>query len=100
MNTEAEHRRRGEARSEVVDLRVKHALEALAAQGVTGGPKDQAVSVRMEGTLLAAARAITGIESDSELLRAALASLVAGDDFGSWLLTQSGALPADFALEL
>ncbi len=65
-----------------------------------GGPKDKALSLRVESALLGAARDITGIESNSDLLRAALANLVAGDDFGPWLVTQAGGLPPDFELEL
>ena len=91
---------RGWERSGVVGQRLEHALTVLTAAGVIGGPKDKALSVRVESTLLAAAREVSGIESDSDLLRAALANLVASDDFGPWLVTQAGSLPADFELEL
>ena len=84
----------------VVGQRLEHALTVLMAAGVIGGPKDKALSVRVESALLAAARDITGIESDSDLLRAALANLVASDDFGPWLVAQAGGLPPDFELEL
>jgi hypothetical protein len=100
MSTELRERRRKTKKPSVVDLRIKHALAALKAEGVIGGPKDRTVSVRMETALLATAREITGIESDSELLRIALANLVATDEFGPWLLTQAGTLPPDFRLEL
>jgi hypothetical protein len=100
MTTHLEERRRAIGRSAPLKLRIEHALEALRAEGVIGGPKDKTVSVRMEAALLAAAREITGIESDSELMRIALANLVAADEFGPWLLTQAGRLPPDFRLEL
>lgn len=64
------------------------------------GGKNRIVSARMSEELLAAAKQRTGITSDSELLETAVASLVLGDDFGEWLLTQRGRLPKDFELGL
>ena len=54
----------------------------------------------MDEALVVAAKARTGVESDSELLQLALATLAVGDDFGKWLLAQAGRLDPDFALEL
>jgi hypothetical protein len=50
--------------------------------------------------LIKAARAKTGLGSDSELVNAALAVLAAPDDFGPWFAAQAGRLPKDFELEL
>jgi hypothetical protein len=44
----------------------------------------------------AAARAGTGIDSDDELMHAALASLAPPDDFGAWLVCCAGHLPREF----
>ncbi len=64
------------------------------------GPRDKRVSVRVEGALLDAAKAATGAESDTELVRLALAVVAVPDDFGEWLLTQQGRLDADFDVDV
>ena len=48
----------------------------------------------------AAAKARTGIASDTRLVELALATLAVGDHFGEWLVTQGGRLKADFDLDL
>ena len=68
-------------------------------QGLLDGPRDRRVSVRVEEPLFAAAKAATGVESDSELVRLALTALAVPDSFGEWLLTQQGQLDKDFKLE-
>ena len=64
------------------------------------GPRDKRVSVRVEGALLDAAKAATGAESDTELVRLALAVVAVPDDFGEWLLAQQGRLDADFDVDV
>jgi hypothetical protein len=58
------------------------------------------VSARLTGRLVSAAKARTGISSDTQLVEVALASLAAGDDFGAWLVGQRGRLKADFEIDL
>ena len=62
------------------------------------GPRDKRISVRVESALLDAAKAATGAESDTEIVRLALAVVAVPDDFGEWLLTQQGRLDADFGV--
>jgi hypothetical protein len=50
--------------------------------------------------LIEAARQITGIGNDSDLINAALAVIAAPDDFGPWFAAQAGRLPTDFELDL
>jgi len=64
------------------------------------GPRDKRVSVRVEGALLDAAKAATGAESDTEIVRLALAVVAVPDDFGEWLLIQQGRLDADFDVDV
>jgi hypothetical protein len=76
--------------------RLTFAMESLAQDGILAGARTHRLSARIDPGLLAAARARTGIQGDSELVTAALAVLAAPDDFGAWLVRQSGHLPPKF----
>jgi len=52
----------------------------------------------MPQELVAEAKRKTGISSDSKLLEAALANIVAADDYAEWLYSQRGTV--DPALDL
>lgn len=67
-------------------------------RGLLDGPRDHRVSARIEGALFDAAKAASGIDNDSELIRAALAAIAVPDNFGEWLLAQQGRLDEDFGL--
>jgi len=69
-------------------------------QQLLGGPKRRVLSVRLDESLVAAAKARTGITSDTELAEYALASVALGDDYGEWLLSQAGGLDPSFDLDL
>ena len=49
---------------------------------------------------MAAAKARTGISSDTELAEYALAAIALGDDYGEWLLSQAGRMDPSFDLGL
>jgi hypothetical protein len=70
------------------------------ARKLIGGPKWRVLAARLDESLVEAAKARTGIKSDTELVEFALASLVVKDDFGEWLAAQSGRLDADFEIGL
>lgn len=70
------------------------------AQQLIGGPKTHVLSVRLDAALVAAAKARTGISSDTALAEFALASVALGDDYGEWLLSQAGGLDPSFELDL
>jgi len=53
----------------------------------------------MPALLVAQAKRKTGIQSDSKLLEAALASLAVHDDYADWILTRRGAVSRDIDLE-
>lgn len=76
-----------------------HAMRTMAAQqGLLEG-KTQVVRGRMPETLISAAKKNTGIRSDTELLKLALATLALEENYGEWLISQRGTIPPDLDLE-
>jgi Arc/MetJ family transcription regulator len=96
--------RRSRRRSTDVDVfdavKARRARELARAQKLIGGPKRRVLNARLDENLVAAAKARTGITSDTELVELALVRLAVEDDFGAWLLAQGGRLDPDFDLEL
>ncbi len=84
----------------LTSTRLKFAVVELQRSGALAGARSKKLSTRVDPGLLAAARRRTGLQSDSDLVNAALAVVAAGDDFGAWLVTQAGRLPEDFELAL
>jgi hypothetical protein len=78
--------------------RLNHAVLELQQTGALTGARSQKLSIRVDPGLIEAARRRTGLHSDSDLINAALAVIAAGDDYGAWLVRQSGRLPEDFEL--
>jgi hypothetical protein len=70
-----------------------------AAQQLVGGKKEHLLSARLDEALVAAAKARTGIKSDTALAEYALATVALGDDYGEWLLSQAGQLDRTFELD-
>jgi hypothetical protein len=79
--------------------RAKHLLAVAEERGLASGPKRAVVRARMNEALLAEAKRVTGITSDSELVEAALASLAVEDDFMEWLWRQVGTVDRRIDLE-
>jgi hypothetical protein len=77
---------------------LSHAVLELQQAAALTGARSQKLSTRVDPGLIEAARRPTGIHSDSDLINAALAVIAAGDDYGAWLIRQSGRLPEDFEL--
>lgn len=84
----------------LTNARLRFAFVALERSGALAGTRSKKLSMRVDPGLIEAARRRTGLRSDSDLINAALAMIAAGDDFGAWLVRQSGRLPEDFALAL
>lgn len=80
--------------------RVGDALFIAEQQGLLRGGRTLTIRGRMPSLLVEQAKKKTGIHSDSKLLEAALASIVVADDYGEWLLAQSGTVSKDLDLEL
>lgn len=80
--------------------RLAHAIEALSTRGVLAGVKSRRISTRVDPGLVEEAKRRTGLQSDADVITAALAIMAAGDDFGAWLVSRSTPFPEDFELAL
>lgn len=79
--------------------RLADALSIAEQQGLLSGRRTLVVRGRMPSALVAQAKKKTGIQSDSKLLEAALASLAVADNYAEWLLAQRGTVSRDLDLE-
>ena len=81
-------------------LTAKSVSRLRMAGGIFGVSKDKKVSGRISGELLATVKNRLGITSDTEAIEMALVNMAITDDFGMWLIDQSGQLDKDFELGL
>ena len=88
------------ARTGTAPDRIKFSIIFAREAGLLAGAKTVVLRGRMPPALVKRAKQKTGIASDTELLRAALAHLVASDDYADWLIAHRGAVPADIDLGL
>ena len=79
--------------------RYSDALAIAGEQGLLSGGRTLTVRGRMPSLLVEQAKKKTGIQSDSKLIEAALANIVAADEYGDWLLAQRGTVSKDLDLE-
>jgi hypothetical protein len=79
--------------------RLGDVLSIAEQQGLLGGGRTLTVRGRMPSLLVEQAKKRTGIQSDSKLIEAALASLAVADEYGDWLLAQRGTVSTDLDLE-
>lgn len=84
----------------LTNSRLRFAFAELERSGALAGARSKKLSMRVDPGLIEAARRRTGLRSNSDLVNAALAMIAAGDDFGPWLVRQSGRLPEDFELAI
>ena len=84
----------------LTNTRLRFAFDELERSGAFTGARSKKLSMRVDPGLIEAARRRTGLRSNSDLINAALAMIAAGDDFGPWLVRQSGRLPEDFELAI
>ena len=73
-------------------------LETAKDAGLLAGVSSR-IAGRIHKQLIAAAKARSGIKSDTELLEYALARVALEDDFGPKLLAREGRVPRDLDLE-
>lgn len=83
----------------VTSRRLGEALSIAEKQGLLSGGRTLTVRGRMPSLLVERAKKKTGIQSDSKLIEAALANIVAADDYADWLLAQRGTVSPDLDLE-
>lgn len=84
-------RRKENQRREVV-------LETAKSAGLLAGANGR-IAARIRKHLVNAAKARSGIKSDTELLEYALARVALEDDFGRKLIARQGRVPRDVDLE-
>ena len=79
-----------------------HARVLLEAResGLLAGDKTAHVSVRTTGTLIMAAKERTGVESTTELIELALATLALPDPVTRYMVETYGALGPDHQLDV
>jgi hypothetical protein len=73
-------------------------IDTARRLGLLGGENSR-IGGRVRRDLVAAAKARSGIASDTELLEYALAKVALEDDFGAKLLAREGRVPKDVDLE-
>lgn len=87
------------SKAAVSNRRFGDALFIAEKQGLLSGARTLTVRGRMPLLLVEQAKKKTGIQSDSKLIEAALANIVAADDYADWLLAQRGTVSKDLDLE-
>jgi hypothetical protein len=80
------------------NLRLNAVLKTAKDAGLFAGETSR-IAGRIRKPLIEAARARSGIKSDTELLEYALACVALEDDFGQKLLARRGRVPKDLDLE-
>jgi hypothetical protein len=75
-------------------------LLATAREHGLIGTKDRTIGGRVPTALVEAAKARSGVQSDSELLLYALSKVALEDDFGARLLALKGGVPKDVVLDV
>jgi hypothetical protein len=88
-----------EPKPAVSSRRIDDALSIAEQQGLLSGGRTLTVRGRMPSLLVQQAKKKTGIQSDSKLIEAALANIVAADDYAEWLLAQRDTVSKDLDLE-
>lgn len=83
---------------DVATLRREAVAIAAHSAGLLEGQTSR-IQGRITHSLLAAAKARSGITSDTELLEYALARVAIEDDFGVKLVARKGRVPTDLDLE-
>lgn len=79
-------------------LRRLTVIDTARRLGLLGGENSR-IGGRVRRDLVAAAKARSGIVSDTELLEYALAKVALEDDFGAKLVAREGRVPKDLDLE-
>jgi hypothetical protein len=86
-------------RKPATSSRLDDALSIAGQQGLLSGGRTFTLRGRMPSLLVEQAKKKAGIQSDSKLIEAALANIVAADEYADWLLAQRGTVRRDLDLE-
>lgn len=90
---------RSKSQRSTTPSRYEDALAIAQERGLLSGTRTHTLRGRMPAALVNEAKEKTGIASDSKLLEAALANIVAQDEYGAWLLARRGTISKDVDLE-
>jgi hypothetical protein len=74
-------------------------LVVAGEKGLLRGSRTRVMRARMPEALVGAAKARTGIDSDTKLIEVALANLAVADDYADWLLSRKGQISPEIDLE-
>lgn len=79
--------------------KLKELITIARDEGLLRGGRRKMIRGRMHEALVSRAKERTGIDSDTDLLEVALASLAVADDYPEWLLSRKGAIDREIDLE-
>lgn len=68
-------------------------------EGLLRGERTKILRGRMPEALVSEAKKRTGIESDTDLIEVALASIAVADEYAEWLLSRRGSVDSGVPLE-
>jgi hypothetical protein len=92
-------KRRDVDAEQVRATRRRAVFEAAGEAGLLNGDRGR-IGARVRRQLVKAAKAQTGIDSDTELLEFALATVALEDSFGPNLVSRAGSIPRDLDLDV
>jgi hypothetical protein len=81
-----------------VGEKIEERTRSAKQQGLLNG-KTRIISGRIPESLIAAAKENTGIKSDTELLKHALANIAVEDDYMGWIWSKRGSIDPEIDLE-
>ncbi len=91
--------RNGHSRSKVGSQKFRDVLAMAEQEGLLRGGRTKIVRGRMPEALVAEAKKRSGVKSDTDLIELALANIAMSDNYGEWLLSQSGTIDPEIDLE-
>jgi hypothetical protein len=89
----------GHSRSKIGSQKFRDVLAMAEEEGLLRGGRTKIVRGRMPEALVSEAKKRAGIKSDTDLIELALANLAMSDNYGEWLLSQSGTIDPEIDLE-
>jgi len=90
---------RKKTRAGVHGSKLRDVMVIAEQEGLLRGERTQVVRGRMPEALVARAKKRTGIDSDTDLIELALASIAVEDDYADWLLSRRRAVSREVDLE-
>jgi hypothetical protein len=85
--------------SSVRSGRLEEVMVIAQSEGLLRGDRTRLVRGRMPEALVARAKKRSGIDSDTKLIEAALASIAVADDYSDWLISRRGTIDSKTNLD-